>query len=162
MAGRGRPSKPLESKKRIGTLRQDRLPANAARTPVEALDLSGWELPPDAALSRVLSAGVPWLAATDNPKVALLNDAFDLYSRVKAAVDNPPRRCSDDDCDCGRPLAVRDLLDIMKEVRILLAELGFDPTARAKLGLAEVKAQSTLENLRASRQAKVSNPDNAV
>lgn len=140
---RGRPSKPLEDKRRIGTLRQDRTPGLANLAAVPALDLSGWELSPDAALERVLQAGVPWLAATDHPKVALLREALELHGRTR---------------DAG---LISLQLDVMKEVRILMAELGFDPTSRSKLGLAEVKAQSTLENLRASRQAKVSNPHDA-
>jgi len=43
------------------------------------------------------------------------------------------------------------LRDLNKEISEWLSLLGFDPTSRARLGLAEVKAASTLEKLQAKR-----------
>jgi len=38
-----------------------------------------------------------------------------------------------------------------KQIVSLLSNLGFDPAARARLGLAEVKTKSVLEQLREKR-----------
>jgi hypothetical protein len=92
------------------------------------------DLDPGMALDAVLTAGVHWIAATDAPKVALLRHALEDYERLRAAGASP-----------------KDVREGRAEVAKLLSELGFDPTARAKLGLAEVKAQSKLEELRARR-----------
>jgi phage terminase small subunit len=43
------------------------------------------------------------------------------------------------------------LRDLDKQIISQLSLLGFDPAARSRLGLAEVKAQSTLEKLRQNR-----------
>ena len=45
------------------------------------------------------------------------------------------------------------LREVDKQVISLLSELGFNPAARSRLGLAEVKAKSKLEELR-ERQAR--------
>ena len=41
-----------------------------------------------------------------------------------------------------------------KTILSCLSQLGFDPTARARLGLAEVKAEDTLEKLKARRDKR--------
>ena len=125
------PPRPIEAKRRRGTLRADRTPNLASLAVVPPIDLEGWALSPRQALERVLEAGVGWLAATDHPKVAMLLEALELHERAK---------------EVG---SIRDQLLAMKEVRACMSELGFDPTARSSLGLAEVKTLSTLEALRA-------------
>lgn len=132
MAGRGRPAAPVEQKRRRGTLRPDRVPNAGSLAVVPALDVDAWELSPAEALERVLSEGVHWIARTDSPHVALLLDALKLLERAKAG-------------------SVRDEIEAQKHVASLLGELGFNPSARSKLGLAEVKAQSKLEEIRARR-----------
>jgi hypothetical protein len=47
--------------------------------------------------------------------------------------------------------ARKQLRELNKEISDWLSVLGFDPSARARLGLAEVKAMSKLEDLRARR-----------
>jgi phage terminase small subunit len=47
--------------------------------------------------------------------------------------------------------ARKALRDLDKQIISQLSLLGFDPAARSRLGLAEVKAQSTLEKLRHNR-----------
>lgn len=136
---RGRPPKPAEEKRRLGNPGKRPLPV--ALTAVPPMDLVGWELPPALALEKVLEAGVPWLASTDHPKVAMLREALELHQVAKTAG------------------SIRDQLEAMKEVRALMSELGFDPAARSKLGLAEVTAQSKLEAMRA--RAQVSNQNHA-
>jgi P27 family predicted phage terminase small subunit len=47
--------------------------------------------------------------------------------------------------------AIKDLRNAEKQLRDWLSDLGFTPTARARLGLAEVRRQSKLEELLAKR-----------
>jgi hypothetical protein len=47
--------------------------------------------------------------------------------------------------------ARKQLRELNREIADWLTQLGFNPTARARLGLAEVKAASTLEKLQAKR-----------
>lgn len=131
------PPKPVELKKRQGTYRKDRDPSRGALVPVPPIGTELTELDPSMALSAVLTAGVHWIAATDSPKVALLRHALEDYERLRAAGASP-----------------KDIREGRAEVAKLLSELGFDPTARAKLGLAEVKAQSKLEEIRARRNER--------
>jgi phage terminase small subunit len=39
------------------------------------------------------------------------------------------------------------LRDVTKQIIMLLAALGFDPTSRSRLGIAEVKARSRLQEI---------------
>jgi hypothetical protein len=139
MARTGRPPKPIEQKKRQGTYRPDRDPSRGALAVVEAIPAQVHDLSPAAAMEQVLFAGVTWLAVTDSPKVALLREALEDYEALRAGASAP-----------------RDVREARAEVSKLLGELGFDPTARARLGLAEVKAQTKLEELRARRDERSS------
>jgi len=94
--------------------------------PLELSDLS-----PADAFDRVLREGVPWLAVTDFPAVALCREGFELLDRAKAAG------------------STRDQVLVMRHLASLLSQLGFDPISRSRLGLAEVKARSKLDVLRA-------------
>ena len=129
--GRGRPPKPVEAKKRAGTYRPDRDPSKGSLAAVPAVEPDGWELPVAEALARVLEAGVPWLGSTDNPTLALLADALELADRARGAG------------------SIREQIAAQEHVAKLLAQLGFDPTSRARLGLAEVSRVSKLEALKA-------------
>jgi hypothetical protein len=102
--------------------------------PVPALPASAWDLPPDAALERVLAAGLSWLAESDGIQVALLREAL---------------RAVEDATTAG---SIRDRLEAIKVATSLLSELGFTPTARSRLGLAEVKAISKLEQMQQNRK----------
>lgn len=135
------PSAPIEVKKRRGTYRKDRAGGAAVLAVVPAAGFDGWELGIRDALERVLGLGVPWLGMTDNPTLALLADALDVHEKAKIVG------------------TIRDQIEAMKAVASFLSQLGFDPTSRSKLGLAEVKAQSTLEAMRARSSAKVSDRD---
>ena len=125
---KGRPPKPIEQKRRTGNPGGRPLPSNLAVVP--AADADGWELSVGDALARVLEAGVPWLASTDNPTLSLLADAIETHERAKHG-------------------SVRDQIAAQENVAKLLAQLGFDPTARSRLGLAEVRTRSKLESLKA-------------
>ena len=86
----------------------------------------------------MLAQGVIWLGQTDAPTVAMLREAMEDYERLRATPGVPPR----------------EVRETRKEVTGLLSQLGFDPTARARLGLAEVKAKSKHEELEERRQKR--------
>ena len=83
---------------------------------------------------RVLNEGVGWLKSTDEPTLALLRhlliEADELRSVVK--MDASQRK---------------DLRDVTKQIMLLLSALGFDPTSRSRLGIAEVKTRSRLQEI---------------
>lgn len=134
----GRPRKPVEQKKRTGNPGKRALPTKLAVVP--AIEPADHELTVDEALDRVLERGVPWIAATDAPVVALLREAIEDYAELRS-MDG---------------MSAREVRDARKQVMDLLSRLGFDPTARSALGLAEVKAQSKLEGLLADRASRQS------
>ena len=135
---RGRRPLPIEIKRRRGTLRPGRLPPGAPLHVVAPLEVSNMgrdfslgTSSPAEAFDRVLREGVPWLAVTDFPAVALCREGFELLDRAKAAG------------------STRDQVLVMRHLASLLSQLGFDPISRSRLGLAEVKARSKLDVLRA-------------
>lgn len=131
---RGRPPKPVAELQRIGTYRADRhqpdmaenLPAVSGQVhePAQLLDV----------FDRVLGEGVGWLKATDEPTLALLRRLLVEADELSVAVaqDNSLRR---------------DLRDVTKQIIMLLSALGFDPTSRSRLGIAEVKTRSRLQEI---------------
>ena len=147
MARTGRPPKPIEQKRKTGNPGRRPLPSVANIAAVPAITAELHDLSTGDAMSRVLEAGVSWIASTDSPKVALLREAIEDYELLRSGAPTP-----------------KDLREARAEIGRLMSELGFDPTARARLGLAEVKAQSKLEEMRARRNsstvaAEVAEPD---
>lgn len=141
MARTGRPPKPQEQKRRQGTYRPDRDRSVGALAVVPAVDPAPVFLDPYEVISQVLSEGSPWLAATDAPKLAMLRETLEERSVVRQQV-----------METGSPDLRRALRELDKQAQSLLSECGFDPTARSRLGLSEVKAQAKFEELRARRQ----------
>lgn len=144
--------KPNELHRRDGTLNTTRhmngrgselLPA----VPVLGPDFMLW--PVDEAWASLLDEGVAWLARTDVPKALILRDSLRERARLLPFVDDDPQSRS-------------MLRALNKEISTLLSELGFDPSARARLGLAEVRAQSKLEELRARRSPTLRPSDQDV
>ena len=129
--------KPVEQKKRQGTYRKDRDPSHGNLAAVPAMKPELEELPVGECVDAVLAEGVVWLAATDAPTVALMREAIVDYNEARRRYD------------------FRSATDLRKQIASLLAELGFSPASRTRLGLAEVKAaESTarLEQIRNSRR----------
>ena len=137
MAGRGRPPKPVEAHRRTGTYRKDRHGANLAL--VESVDRSPYELSAAEAFESVMSDGVNWLARTDAPALALLRSMLEEREGLRDLAFQ------------GSNESRKALRDLDKQIVSLLSNLGFDPAARARLGLAEVKTKSVLEQLREKR-----------
>jgi hypothetical protein len=146
VARTGRPPVPLEVKRRRGTDRADRTPAvtevtilpMAAGTPEPPVDLG---LAGRRLWGRVWNQAITWLSPlSDGEQVEeLARVADDLEAarrRYRATTD---------------PADARALVSLNKAFTEGLSALGFNPTARARLGLAEVKRVTKLEELRARR-----------
>jgi hypothetical protein len=141
----GRPVKPLEHKRLIGTLRPDRLPPNAPlmtlREPLEAprapeaLEGAGLEF--WGSVWRT-----PWVSQTSDYWLVLMTsealcEREALRELVLAQPDNPKARSG--------------LRELERQLVSNLGLLGFTPSDRARLGLAEVKKESKLEALLAKK-----------
>ena len=141
----GRPVKPLEHKRLVGTLRADRLPPNAPlmtlREPLEAPrapeTLEGAGLEFWASVWRT-----PWVSQTADYWLVLMT-AEALVEREKLrelVLDNP-----------DNPKARSGLRELERQLVSQLGLLGFSPSDRSRLGLAEVKKESKLEALLAKK-----------
>lgn len=140
MAPVGRPPKPTEQKRKTGNPGKRALPGTRSLAAVPMLQPEPVELDTTAVLASVLEAGSAWLASTDLIAMILLRESLEEREQLRAIVVQT--QSSD------QRKALRDL---DKQINSQLSQLGFDPAARARLGLAEVKAASTLEKLRKSR-----------
>lgn len=142
MAGVGRPRKPLEEHKRTGTYNATRHgDRSVALAVVEPVQIAPHEADPADVFAQVLADGVVWLGRTDAPALAMLHSLLEERGPLRV------------DALAGSTEARKHLRDLDKQIISLLADLGFNPAARARLGLAEVKAKSKLEELR-ERQAR--------
>lgn len=133
----GRPRKPVENHRKTGTYRKDRHGSNLAL--VEAVNPLPHEVTAADAFSQVMAGGVAWLARTDAPALALLRSMLDEREDLRDLTVK------------GSPESRKQLRELDRQIISLLSNLGFDPAARARLGLAEVKAKSVLESLREKR-----------
>lgn len=146
MALRGRPPKPLEEKRRTGrSPGRDtggrKLPEGRviALQPADGIP----DYPPDLGLdgqrfwTRAWNAALTWIApGTDAEQIEeaahLADDVAAARKRYRATTD---------------PADARALVALSKQMTEALSALGFNPTARARLGVAEVKRVSALEEL---------------
>lgn len=135
------PRKPNELLKRQGTFRADRhgQPALAVVDPAPAM---AHEADPHDVFAQVMADGVVWLGRTDLPALAMLQSLLEERAPLRV------------DAIAGSSEARKHLRDIDKQIISLLSELGFNPAARARLGLAEVKAKSKLEELRERQERR--------
>jgi hypothetical protein len=101
------------------------------------------DLEPDEAFSRLIDEGASWIAETDAVVAGMVREALVERKQLRERALG------------GSSEARKELRELEKQLTTWLASLGFDPAARSRLGLAEVKARSTLEQLRQKRSAKV-------
>lgn len=140
----GRPPKPIEEKRRIGNPGKRPLPDRAGMTILPAaID------PPDphrpvcaagrAMWCRVWAAGAGWISpATDAEQVLILCEQIDEREVLRRRVELSP----DDWRERGQLRALE------AQIMDALSVLGFNPTARSRLGVAEVRRVSLVEQLR--------------
>lgn len=146
----GRPPKPVEQHRQLGTYRPDRhapsqgnvaplrAASDAPEPPVELL-LEGralWE--------RAWASAITWLSPDSDwdavvEACQLADDVSQARRRYRATSD---------------PADARAVVALSKELQACLGHLGFNPAARARLGVAEVKQASALEQLMARRRER--------
>lgn len=130
MGARGPRPKPTEQKRRTGNPGKRPLPKAGSLAAVPAIPAGSRDISVEVAMERVLEHGY-WLAESDAPMVALFREATEDYARLR---------------DSGAASA-KEVRDARTEVARLAGLLGFDPTSRSALGLAEVTARSKLESI---------------
>ena len=146
----GRPATPIERKRAIGTLRNDRLPnqpivmTQPATPPEPPRDLGGeglkfWE--------QVFTAA-PWIShRTDLALVTMTAQQFDERSTLRAIVAEQPEN----------PRLRSGLRELEQAITGNLTHLGLTPSDRSRLGFAEVQKESKLqEMLRRNQEMDIS------
>jgi hypothetical protein len=156
----GRPSKPIEQKRLLGNPGKRALPkadaiqvlpkSNEIPEPTRPLLKYGQEL-----WDRVWAYGLSWISANTDYELLLMTcELVDERWNLRVKV------MSTDDARLRRGLRELDRLIISN-----LSLLGFTPADRSKLGVAEVKAMSKLEELQARKAKRVAstmaNPSSA-
>lgn len=148
MSQRGRPPKPVEQKRLLGNPGKRALPnestvvalpsAYGIPEPHRPLGPSGTEL-----WDRIWGLANTWLSPNTDGELLLmtcelLDERWNL--RVRVMRD-------------ARPEERKALRDLDRQLVANLSLLGFSPTDRSRLGVAEVKRQSKLEELRNRAEA---------
>jgi len=149
MGQMGRPPKPLEVKRAEGNPGKRALPkegnlvilpqANGIPEPARPLLKYGQEL-----WDRIWGMGQSWISPTTDIELVLMtaemvDERWNL--RVKVMSNDDPR-------------LRRGLRELDKQIVSNLSDLGFNPTARMRLGIAEVKKQTKLEELLARKNER--------
>ena len=144
MARTGRPPKPLEQHKRTGTWNATRhgKAQGVAIAAVEPVDVQPYELDATDIFTDIMQAGAPWFARTDGIRLAMLRESLEERARLLPISESSTE-------------ARKQLRELNREISDWLSMLGFDPAARARLGLAEVKAASVIDKLQAKRDKRV-------
>src|SRR3990167_5053042 len=110
----GRPSKPVEQKRRLGNPGKRPLPKGLMVMPPVALEV----LAEGPIIQALVDAGAaPWIGATDAPTVRLAQRLWDDMERLRAALDV--------EFTTGGFNAYRD---VVKELRACLSLLGLSPS----------------------------------
>lgn len=130
---------PVERKRALGNPGKRALPPSNMAA-VAAVASEPFDLDPVEVLESVIFAGRVWLAATDSVALSMLRESIEERQSLRSVV-----------IATQSETARKALRDLDKQIIGQLSLLGFDPAARSRLGLAEVKAASTLEKLRKSR-----------
>jgi hypothetical protein len=138
------PATPLEVKRLTGNPGGRKLPdisktvavAGGYREPHQPLNWAGQIL-----WDRVFKAGKTWVAETDVELLLLTCKQLDRQVELESI-------WQEDKADFH---VMRQLLELEKAIVGNLANLGMTVDSRAKLGLAEIKAQSAFEKLMSER-----------
>jgi hypothetical protein len=98
------------------------------------------ELDTVSSLDYVITAGQIWIAQTDTLALAMLREAIEERASLRTVV-----------MATQSAEARKALRDLEKQILSQMSALGFDPSGRSRLGLAEVKSATKLEQLRGAR-----------
>ena len=150
MAQMGRPPKPLEVKRAQGNPGKRALPkesnlillpaANGIPEPSRPLMKYGQQL-----WDSIWGMGQSWISPNTDIELVLMtaemvDERWNLRVKVMGT-DDPRMR--------------RGLRELDKQIVSNLSDLGFSPTARMRLGIAEVKKQTKLEELLAKKNDRI-------
>lgn len=143
----GRPSKPIEQKRLLGNPGKRAMPQETI--PLEKIDKV--PEPPRPLLKygrdfwdRTWEMGRTWISQDSDMELLLITcELIDERWNLRAKV------MQEDDARGRRALAA-----VTAQLISNLSLLGFTPSDRSRLGVAEVKAQSKLEELMARRNAQ--------
>lgn len=150
MAQMGRPPKPLEVKRAEGNPGKRALPkesnlillpaANGIPEPSRPLMKYGQQL-----WDSIWGMGQSWISPNTDIELVLMtaemvDERWNLRVKVMGT-DDPRMR--------------RGLRELDKQIVSNLSDLGFSPTARMRLGIAEVKKQTKLEELLAKKNDRI-------
>ena len=142
----GRPSKPIEQKRLLGNPGKRALPdegtialipmATSTPEPTRPLLKYGREL-----WDKVWDTGINWISSNTDTELLLMtcemiDERWNL--RVRVMTDNDPKDR-------------RGLRELDRAIVSNLSLLGFSPSDRSRLGIAEVKKMSKLEELMARK-----------
>jgi hypothetical protein len=146
MAQRGRPPKPAEHKRAIGNPGKRPLPDTANLIPLPAIN----QIPePHRQLfqfgrdlwDRVWALGQTWISPnTDIELLLMVCEQIDERAKLRTSVWNS-----------GRIDERKALRSLEKQIVENLSLLGFTPTDRTRLGIAEVKKMSKIAELKQMR-----------
>jgi len=144
------PPKPIEVKRKLGNPGQRALPDTSETILIEPIS----DLPEphrqlfDAGLelwNRTWSMGQLWISPKTDIELLLMTcEMLDERVRLRAYVWNNPEAWRER----------KALRELEKNITNSLSLLGVTPTDRSRLGVAEVKAKSKLEELRAKRDQR--------
>jgi P27 family predicted phage terminase small subunit len=149
----GPPRKPNELKRLQGNPGNKKLPELATVVNLPQISSAPSHL---SDISQMLwndiQARATWVAETDRSVLQLLCEKFDRRAMLLAKLEaSDPVLYTDKGYAYANPV-VGMLSTIENEIFKLLASLGLTPSDRSKLGVAEVKKASALDELIARRQ----------
>lgn len=166
--GAGRPPKPLERKRvsakgdgllpgghRAGKeieIRHSSVPAIVIPPPPDGLGKRGL-----AEWDNIWTAGRVWLhPAEDYHWIEMISRAYDDIAAFRAEIEGTSLIVKGYAGQMTANPLLREIRDAEKVIQKCLSMIGFSPTDRARLGLAEIKRQSGMANL----QDKIKNKRN--
>jgi hypothetical protein len=142
MAPRGRPPKPIEQKRLAGNVGKRPLPDNTIKLVQEVGELIEPPRPLGATgrefWDRIWGMAYTWLSPESDMELLMItSELIDERWSLRVNVFRD-----------GRPEDRKALRNLDKQLVANLSLLGFSPTDRSRLGIAEVKRQTKLEELR--------------
>ena len=152
----GRPPKPNEMKRKTGNPGKRPLPALATVTalPAATAQAPSHLSPKSQELWLKLRETAFWISNTDESNLQLLCEKLDRRDEFIARLQASDFvLLTDKGYSYANPL-VGMISTIETEITKLFSLLGLTPTDRTRLGVAEVKARSALDDLIAKRNSK--------
>ena len=151
----GRPPKPTELKRKMGNPGRRPLPTLATVTALQPASTAPDHLTPKSQeLWDKLRSTAFWISNTDESNLQLLCEKLDRRDEYNAKLQASDFVLyTDKGYAYANPL-VGMISTIETEITKLFSLLGLTPTDRTRLGVAEVKARSALDELIAKRNSQ--------